>query len=93
MIVEVHGMDFWTRVRLPPGPVTGKRREIAVSFVFNGCGGFSLFGWNCDFFLPIGILAYAVSDCKIHFLLFFLKFSGGGDIWDCHKVTRVLKYR
>lgn len=21
MIVEVHGMDFWTRVRLPPGPL------------------------------------------------------------------------
>ncbi len=32
MIVEGQGMGFWTRVRLPSGPVTTtlKRREISV---------------------------------------------------------------
>ena len=34
MIVEVHGIGFWTRVRLPPGPFYRESREIVDSLFY-----------------------------------------------------------
>jgi len=29
MIVEVHGTDFWTRVRFPPGPLKALTQTVS----------------------------------------------------------------